>query len=111
MTGGFPQVILRERLRDLRGRESQGALIERLRATGWPVFQGLKQQTYSAWETGASVPDLPTVVGLAAFWRVSLDELVTGSSPYGSPTLSREAAEELARWLRLFSPKEGIGGG
>lgn len=37
---------------------------------------GVSPQAVSKWETDASIPDLPTLIALADFFHVSLDELV-----------------------------------
>ena len=41
----------------------------------------VSRQSVSKWETGASVPDLEKLVKLAAYFQISLDELVTGHAP------------------------------
>lgn len=39
------------------------------------------RSTYSYFETGSRIPDVETLLLIARFYKVSLDELVTGSVP------------------------------
>ena len=67
-------MTLGERLARLRNQKglSQDALAEAL---------GVSRQSVSKWETDASIPELDKLVRLSGLSGVSLDELVSGSSP------------------------------
>ena len=67
-------MTLGERLARLRNQKglSQDALAEAL---------GVSRQSVSKWATDASIPELDKLVRLSGLFGVSLDELVSGSSP------------------------------
>lgn len=46
------------------------------------------RSTYSYFETGSRIPDVETLLLIAQYYNVSLDELITGSSPIHTPKKS-----------------------
>lgn len=62
---------LGQRLKELRGQESQMALAKRA---------GVKQSQISKWETGTE-PDHVNLIRLAKAFRVSIDEVIKGIDP------------------------------
>lgn len=46
------------------------------------------RSTYSYFETGSRIPDVETLLLIAQYYNVSLDELITGSSPSHTPKKS-----------------------
>lgn len=50
------------------------------------------RSTYSYFETGSRIPDVETLLLIAQYYNVSLDELITGSSP--SHTKKKSGAED-----------------
>jgi len=77
--------ILPQRLRELRGNESQEAFAKRL---------GVKQATYSTWERGIKDPASSTIVVIASRLGVSADYLLGLSDDSGAlPSGERERLE------------------
>ena len=62
-------------------------------------------QAVSKWETDASIPDLPTLIALADFFHVSLDELVREKSEAVSfvPEETRKPLEQMILRIRALS--------
>ena len=62
-------------------------------------------QAVSKWETDASIPDLPTLIALADFFHVSLDELVREKSEAVSfvPEETRKPLEQMILRIRVLS--------
>ena len=66
---------------------TQGDLADRLEVS---------RQSISKWETGASVPELDKLLKMAELFGVSLDELVTGTSPAAAvPGAKRVAVRQI----------------
>ena len=90
-------MTLGERLARLRNQKglSQDALAEAL---------GVSRQSVSKWETDASIPELDKLVRLSGLFGVSLDELVSGSSP-AVPAPSSNIGTVWKRFAALYREK------
>ena len=90
-------MTLGERLARLRNQKglSQDALAEAL---------GVSRQSVSKWETDASIPELDKLVRLSGLFGVSLDELVSGSSP-AVPAPSSHIGTVWKRFAALYREK------
>lgn len=66
---------------------------------------GVSPQAVSKWETDASIPDLPTLIALADFFHVSLDELVREKNETVSllPDDARKPLEQMILHIRVLS--------
>lgn len=66
--------MLSEKLRTLR--RQHGLSQEQLAAA-----LHVSRQAVSKWESGTSVPESDTLIALSRYYRISLDELLTGQAP------------------------------
>lgn len=66
---------------------------------------GVSPQAVSKWETDASIPDLPTLIALADFFHVSLDELVREKNETVTllPNEQRKPIEQMLLRIRVLS--------
>ena len=76
------------------------------RTKGWtqqelPEKTGIESVTVSRIETGASIPSLARLAGMADALRVSIGELVAGTSPHVS-----DQAQEIAEYLERLKEED-----
>lgn len=90
---------LGERLRELRGNSSQDSVAK--------LF-GVKQPSYSSWETGRKEPSLGTLVAIAEHFGVSTDWLlgVAPAKARPAPAVPSEAASEISAMRALVASQQ-----
>ncbi len=66
---------------------------------------GVSSQAVSKWETDTSIPDLPTLIALADFFHISLDEFVREKTETVSflPSEQRKPIEQMILRIQVLS--------
>ena len=77
-----------DRLRELRSGNSQAQIAN--------VF-GIRQTTYSSWETGTSKPDINEISNIAQYYKVSTDWLLGLTEKQPSPTTPTKPCPECSQ--------------
>ncbi len=69
---------------------------------------GVSRQSVSKWENNNAVPDLDKLIKMAAFFQITLDELVNGAAPDPSPQPEQQAPDASAHQPRSHQQTWGI---
>ena len=68
----------------------------------------VSRQSVSKWETNASIPDLDKLVKLAAYFHITLDELITGQAAAPQPPQAPAAGQAPAHPARTTVQSVGL---